>query len=78
MDDRVVADQWGCDVPRRGSDYQEVHVDYRCPLFEEAPDLQLATYILVVSFGLVRIAKMVLSKLRLVHTGCRERKRFKR
>ena len=51
-------------------------MDYRCPLFEEAPDLQLATYILVVSFGLVRIAKMVLSKLRLVHTVCRGKKRF--
>jgi hypothetical protein len=56
MDDRVVADQWGCDVPVRGSDYQEVHVDCRRPLFEEVPDLQLPTYILVVSFGLVRIA----------------------
>src|SRR5439155_135792 len=56
MDDRVVADQWGCDVALRGSDYQEVHVDYRRPLFEEAPDLQLPTYILLVSFGLVPIA----------------------
>jgi ectoine hydroxylase-related dioxygenase (phytanoyl-CoA dioxygenase family) len=55
MDERVVADQWGCDVPLRGSDYQEVHVDYRRPLFEEAPDLQLPTYMLAVSFGLVRI-----------------------
>jgi hypothetical protein len=56
MDDRVVADQWGCDAPLRGSDYQDVHVDYRRPLFEEAPDLPLPTYILVVSFSLVRIA----------------------
>jgi len=56
MGDRVVADQWGCDAPLRGSDYQEVHEDYRRPLFEEAPDLPLPTYILVVSFGLVRIA----------------------
>jgi ectoine hydroxylase-related dioxygenase (phytanoyl-CoA dioxygenase family) len=56
MDDRTVADQWGCDVPVRGSDYQDVHVDYRRPLFEEAPGLVLPTYILVVSFGLVRIA----------------------
>src|SRR5258708_39627193 len=28
MDDRVVADQWGCDVPLKGSDYQSVHADY--------------------------------------------------
>jgi len=56
MDDRIVADQWGCDVPVRGSVYQEAHEDYRRPLFEEAPDLQLPTYILAVSFGLVRIA----------------------
>ena len=55
MDDRVVADQWSCDVPLRGSDYQEVHVDYRRTLFEEAPDLPLPPHILVVSFGLVRI-----------------------
>jgi hypothetical protein len=56
MDERVVADHWGCDVPVRGSVYQESHEDYRRPLFEEAPDLQLPTYILAVSFGLVRIA----------------------
>jgi Phytanoyl-CoA dioxygenase (PhyH) len=56
MGDRVVADQWGCDVPLRGSDYQGVHVDYRRPLFGEAPDLPLPAYMLVVSFGLVRIA----------------------
>lgn len=56
MDDHIVADQWGCDVPLRGSDFQDVHVDYRRPLFEEAPDLQLPTYIVVVSFGLVSIA----------------------
>jgi ectoine hydroxylase-related dioxygenase (phytanoyl-CoA dioxygenase family) len=55
MDDRVVADQWGCDVPVQGSDYQEAHVDYRRPLFAEAPDLLLPTYMLVVSFGLIRI-----------------------
>ena len=57
MDDRVVADQWGCDVPLRGSEYQDVHVDYRRPLFEELPNLQLPTYMLAVSFGLVRIGK---------------------
>jgi hypothetical protein len=38
MDDRVVADQWGCDVPLRGSEYQGVHVDYQRPLFPESPD----------------------------------------
>lgn len=56
MDDRVVADQWGCDVALRGSDYQGVHVDYQRPLFGEAPDLALPAYALVVSFGLDRIA----------------------
>ena len=55
MDDRIVADQWGCDVSLRGSDYQGVHVDYRRPLFSEAPDFFLPVYLLVVSFGLVRI-----------------------
>lgn len=55
MDDRVVADQWGCDVALRGSDYQGAHVDYQRPLFSEAPDLALPAYVLVVSFGLVRI-----------------------
>jgi hypothetical protein len=28
MDERVVPDQWGCDVPLRGSEYQRFHVDY--------------------------------------------------
>ncbi|HZS09061.1 MAG TPA: phytanoyl-CoA dioxygenase family protein [Blastocatellia bacterium] len=55
MDDRVVADQWGCDVPLPGSDYQQFHADYRRPLFAEAPDLSLPAYVLVVSFGMVRI-----------------------
>jgi hypothetical protein len=55
MDDRVIADQWGCDVPLRGSEYQGIHADYRRPLFSEAPDLSLPIYVLVVSFGLVRI-----------------------
>jgi len=55
MDDRVVADQWGCDTPLRGSDYQGIHVDYQHPLFGEAPDLSLPVYMLVVSFGLVQI-----------------------
>jgi len=56
MDDRVVADQWGCDVPVRGSEYQEAHEDYRRPLFPELPDLALPPYAVVVSFGLVRIS----------------------
>jgi hypothetical protein len=55
MDPRVVADQWGCDVPLRGSEYQRFHIDYRRPLFEEAPDLPLPPYMLIVSFGLVPI-----------------------
>jgi hypothetical protein len=29
MGARVVADQWGCDVPVRGSEYQQFHVDYQ-------------------------------------------------
>lgn len=37
-DDQVVADQWGCDVPLRGSKHQQPHVDYRRPLFAEAPE----------------------------------------
>jgi hypothetical protein len=55
MDSRVVADQWGCDVPLRGSEYQRFHIDYQRPLFEEVPDLSLPPYMLVVSFGLGRI-----------------------
>lgn len=55
MDDRVVADQWGCDAPLRGSKYQEFHVDYQRPLFGEAADLSLPTYMLVVSVGLIDI-----------------------
>jgi hypothetical protein len=39
MDERVVADQWGCDVPLSGSQKQEAHVDYQRPLFAEVPDL---------------------------------------
>ena len=77
MDDKVVADQWGCDVPIRGSDYQGVHVDYQRPLFSEAPDLSVPAYVLVVSFGLVRITlENGLSKLRLAHTVCQGRRRF--
>jgi hypothetical protein len=55
MDERVVADQWGCDVALRGSFYQGVHVDYQRPLFAETPDLALPPYILVASFGLVPV-----------------------
>jgi hypothetical protein len=55
MDDRVVADQWGCDVALRGSQNQEPHVDYQRPLFAEAPDILLPPYMLIVSFGVARI-----------------------
>jgi len=55
MDERVVADQWTCDAPLKGSENQEVHVDYKSPLFPETPDLSLPTYMLVVSFGLINI-----------------------
>lgn len=55
MGERVVADQWGCDVALSGSIYQSFHVDFQRPLFAEAPDLQLPTYMLVVSFGLLPI-----------------------
>jgi hypothetical protein len=55
MGGRVVADQWGCDVPLQGSEYQRVHVDYQRPLFEEAPGLSLPPYMLVVNFGLIPI-----------------------
>jgi hypothetical protein len=57
MDERVVADQWGCDVALPGSEYQAAHVDYRRPLFAEAPDLVLPMYVLVLSFGLVGISR---------------------
>jgi len=57
MDDRVVADQWGCDVPLQGSGYQGVHADYARPLFGEAPGLALPPYMLMVSFGLSRIRR---------------------
>lgn len=56
LGDRIVADQWGCDVPLRGSMYQDIHIDYQRPLFEELPDLALPPYMLVVSFGLSAIA----------------------
>src|SRR5215469_2071353 len=55
MCSRVVADQWGCDIPLRGSEYQEFHVDYQRPLFEELPALSLPPYMLAVSFGLIEI-----------------------
>lgn len=41
MGDRVVADQWGCDVPLLGSRHQNLHRDYARPLFAEAPELAL-------------------------------------
>src|SRR4051812_28016816 len=49
MGDRIVADQWGCDVPLFGSGYQAVHVDYQRPLFYEMPELNLPAYMMVVS-----------------------------
>jgi ectoine hydroxylase-related dioxygenase (phytanoyl-CoA dioxygenase family) len=55
MDERVVADQWGCDAPVCGSAHQSPHVDYQRPLFSELPDLVLPTYILVISFALVPV-----------------------
>jgi len=57
LGERIVADQWGCDVPLLGSDYQAVHVDYQRPLFQEIPDLKLPAYMLVVSFGLTKITQ---------------------
>jgi hypothetical protein len=57
MDDRIVADQWGCDVPVLGSEFQAAHADYQRPLFPEMPDLVFPAYAIVVSFGLVRIAR---------------------
>jgi ectoine hydroxylase-related dioxygenase (phytanoyl-CoA dioxygenase family) len=57
MDDRIVADQWGCDVPVIGSVHQDLHADYARPLFAEWPELQLPPYMLLVSFGLSRITK---------------------
>lgn len=56
MDDRMVADQWGCDASVKGSSYQQFHVDYRQPLFPEAPDMSLPTYLLVVSFPPIDIS----------------------
>lgn len=55
LNKRVVADQWSCDVPLTGSQHQSVHVDYQHPLFAEAPDLLVPTYMLLISFGLVPI-----------------------
>jgi ectoine hydroxylase-related dioxygenase (phytanoyl-CoA dioxygenase family) len=57
MGERFVIDQWGCDTPIRGSEYQNAHVDYQRPLFSELPDLFLPAYMLVVSFGLVSITQ---------------------
>lgn len=57
MGDRIIADQWGCDVPLPGSTYQPAHIDYQRPLFHENPDLQLPTYMLVMSFGLTKITQ---------------------
>lgn len=56
LDDRIVADQWHCDVALPGSTHQGIHVDYQRPLFAEAPELPVPPYMLLVSFGLNRIA----------------------
>ena len=55
MDERIVADQWGCDVPLGDSCFQQFHADYQRSLFAEQPDLRLPAYMLAMSFGLVRI-----------------------
>ena len=55
LDERIVADQWGCDVPLRGSQIQNAHVDYQRPLFPECPDLPSPPYMLVVNFSLINI-----------------------
>jgi len=57
MSKRIASDQWGCDTPLRGSEFQTAHADYQRPLFTELPDLFLPPYMLVVSFGLVRITQ---------------------
>ena len=59
MGERFAADQWGCDTPLRGSEYQNAHVDYQRPLFSEIPGLFLPPYMLVVSFGLVPITQVL-------------------
>jgi len=55
MDEKIVADQWGCDTPILGSTHQGFHRDYRNPLFPEFPEMKLPPYMLIVSFGLIDI-----------------------
>ncbi|HEX4808021.1 MAG TPA: phytanoyl-CoA dioxygenase family protein [Bryobacteraceae bacterium] len=55
LGERIVADQWGCDVCLEGSQHQGLHVDFQRPLFPDDPCLVLPPYILVVSFGLIDI-----------------------
>jgi hypothetical protein len=57
MDDHIVADQWGCDVPVAGSEYQEAHVDYWRPLYPEEPGLLLPPFAILIGFGLTRIGR---------------------
>ena len=57
LGDRIAIDQWGCDVPLAGSDYQIAHVDYQRPLFYELPDLEMPVYMLVMSFALTQITE---------------------
>jgi hypothetical protein len=49
MDDRIAADQWGCDVPLRGPNTRA----FMLTINVRSPDLALPVYALVVSFGLV-------------------------
>ena len=79
MDDTAVADQWGCDVPLRGSDYKPFMLTIRV---RYSPKLQtsrcpLAFWSSTLGWPRLRL-NMVPSKLRPVHTGCRGRKRFGR
>ena len=57
LSEKIAADQWGCDAPLKGSEYQNAHVDYQRPLFSEFPDLLLPPYMLVISFGLLPITQ---------------------
>ena len=57
MGERIAADQWGCDTPVRGSEDQSAHADFQRPLFSEMPNLSLPPYMLLVSFGLIRITQ---------------------
>jgi ectoine hydroxylase-related dioxygenase (phytanoyl-CoA dioxygenase family) len=57
LGDSFAIDQFGCDIPVEGSEFQTPHVDYQRPLFPELPNLLLPPYMLVLSFGLAPISK---------------------